>query len=206
MNQHHPFFLYLSVLHKNFRRESDWLSLGHMSIGTLTDRTSQNAHKAEEVASHKAVGCISRRRRNSPRKQNKHSILISFLSYMWVRFLMNGILHLPSSDFHSLSSTIFTSSLKASVTPPNILAANGCDFGPVLPSSGSQFPHLSHEGIPCVCKCQEARSPGDQRQGPKFKRIVTNRFQESWQCPSRRNDNKPSTWFPSTIMATDWPG
>lgn len=75
-----PFFLYLSVLHKNFRRESDWLSPGHMPIGPLTDRTSQNVHKAEEVAPHKAVGCFSRRR-NSPRKQNKHPILTSFLTY-----------------------------------------------------------------------------------------------------------------------------
>lgn len=80
-----------------------------------------------------------------------HFWLIRESDFSWVRFL-------PSSDFHSLSSTTFTSSLKASVMPSNILAAKGCDFGPVLPSSGSQFPHLSHEGIYPVSA--NARRPG----------------------------------------------
>lgn len=64
-----------------------------------------------------------------------------------------------------------------------------------LPLSTAPFPH-PYLIYTCICKCKAAGSPGDPRQGSKFKRLRTNRLWRSCQCASRQ----PS--FPSEMTGS----
>lgn len=71
-----------------------------------------------------------------------------------------------------------------------------CDFGPVLSSLRPNFLIYTTKANSVFANASKPGSPANPRQRHKFKRLITNRHQESCQCPSHQSS------FPSEMMAS----